>query len=295
MDETRSRKAGNGKTGQPAPTDSPPRHLDDARGRIDAFTALHFGWPGTIWLHRRAFGLDLLRAPLNVALAPLNLLVRLAAFPIRWCGARRAANWLDRHNLILRTAVAREVETRITADLLGLDRTALPDGDSARRAAATISAYSGTRSAVAEMTVAVFTLIVGAAMFHTLTPGMISIAPTLAERMAQDAAISSFWLGSTAGGLWYGTFPVGASWTAIAGTITALIVLASALTAFAGILADPVQSWLGIHRRRLHRLVDAVERDLAGASGRPFAAREHYYARLVDLVDAGSGLFRFLR
>lgn len=71
--------------------------------------------------------------------------------------------------------------------------------------------------------------------------------------------------------------------------------IGSVFAAFAGVLADPVQSRLGIHRRRLLRLIDTLEVELTGPGQSPFVAREHFYARLLDLWDASAGVFRIFR
>ena len=307
-----------GREQQAAPSEglaTPTRaEFDAARGRIDGFVARHFSFRGALGLHRRALGGDLLRAPLNVFLAPLHALTRLAGFLCRLCGARRAADWLGARGFILTTRVAAEVEARLLEDLLALPASgrgapmatrlealapeglAEPDRSArAERAATTLQIYTGTRAAVAEMTTALLTVAFGAWMFHRLTPGMLSVAPNLANGFVQDAAIATFPLGSGLGALWYGAFPVAATGWQVAVTLVLLLALASVVTAFAGILADPLQARLGLHRARLNRLVDALERDLGGATPRPFAAREHFYARLLDLVDIGSGLFRHFR
>jgi len=59
-----------------------------------------------------------------------------------------------------------------------------------------------------------------------------------------------------------------------------------AAAAFAGILADPVQRKLRLHQRRLHRLIDAVERQWNTERREAgFVARDPYVARLLDLFD----------
>lgn len=295
--------------------------FDAARARIDGFVRANFGWRGTIGLHRRAFGWDLLRAPFGVMLAPLHVLIRLAAPLLRRLGARGLAAWLDRRQLVLKTAVAREIELRIAAGLIGvavvpgdrrpiariiagapelrdlLRRAGSPDEADARtrRVAQAIAAYSGTRSAVAEITTALIALVLGAALFRAATPGMVSMAPRLADSWTRDTAIGTFPLGSGLGRMWYGVFPVDTPVGAVVAMVILLILAASALTAFAGVLADPPQAWAGVHRRRLHRLIDSIEADLTGAAPRPFAAREHYYARMADVVDIGSALVRLFR
>ena len=164
-----------------------------------------------------------------------------------------------------------------------------------QRIADALGAYAGTRSAVAEMTTAVATLAVGALVFQALTPGMISMAPGIVNGMARTTAIAEFPLGQAIGGLWYGIFPTGSSPGLVAASVAFLVMIGSVFAAFAGVLADPVQSRLGIHRRRLMRLIDTLEVELCGSGDKPFAVREHYYARLLDLWDVIGSAFRLFR
>jgi hypothetical protein len=113
--------------------------------------------------------------------------------------------------------------------------------------------------------------------------------------MAQSAAVSAFPLGASAGSLWYGMFPASASGALVASTTAGLMLSASVLAAFAGVIADPVQRGLGVHRRRLLRLIDALERQFVDGEGGGFAAREHYVARILDLMDAAVVGARALR
>jgi hypothetical protein len=124
---------------------------------------------------------------------------------------------------------------------------------------------------------------------------MISMAPGVADALARTNAIGAFPLGRTLGGIWYGVFGVGASPWLVGATVAGLIMIGSVFAAFAGVLADPVQSRLGIHRRRLGRLLDTLEGEFVGRGDKPFAAREHFYARLLDLWDAAASAFRIFR
>jgi hypothetical protein len=300
-------------------------YFENCRARVDGFVACHFNWPGTFRLHGAALGLDILRAPVNVALAPIFALTRITAYLCRRAGWRGGADWLAGRRILLRTAVARRVEALILTDLLDLT---LAKGDGARapgtvaravlaapqfrecirkratasdadalgqRIATALGEYSGTRAAVAEMTTALCILMVGALAFQALTPGMISMVPGVADAITRATAIAEFPLGQTIGGMWYGLFRPGASPWLITATIVALVMVGSVVAAFAGMLADPVQSRLGIHRRRLLRLIDTLEVELAGEGGRPFVAHEHYYARFLDICDAIASALRVFR
>ena len=293
------------------------------RVRVDGFVARHFTWPGTLRLHRSALGWDILRAPLNAALSPALVLTRIGGFLSRRAGWTRTARWLDGRRILLRTAVARRLEALIVTDLLDLplegpardpgalerailaapqlretirrQASAAEARALARRVASTLGEYAGTRSAVAEMTTALCALVLGFTVFHALTPGVISMAPGVAGAVARNSAIAEFPLGPQLGGLWYGVFRPDASPLLLAVTLAGLVMIGSVVAAFAGVLADPVQSRLGIHRRRLGRLLDTLEVEMLGSGHRPFVAREHFLARMMDLWDALVSALRLFR
>jgi hypothetical protein len=286
------------------------RYFEARRARVDDFARRRFGLTGALALHRRALGRDLLRAPANIALAPVHLAVRLTAAGARRLGARGVADSLASRRILLRTDVAREVERLIVVDLLELpwrddgadiSRDALaeaifraPEAAAFLREArgGAVADYAEVRSAVAEMTTGLVALGAGAAAFDKLTPGMLSLGPSLAAALAHGAAVSAFPLGTAAGSVWYALFPVAVPPALLVGATAGLVAVGAVAAAFAGILADPAQTALGLHPRRLRRLVDALEADFVGGRGAGFAAREHYVARLLDLADASVGAFR---
>lgn len=295
------------------------------RAQVVPFVRHHFTWPGTLRLHRAALGWDILKAPVNVLLSPVFVLTRIASYLCALVGLQRVASWLAQRRILLRTAVSQLVEIRIATDLLELPKprgTVTYDKDEllhavlaapqfremirkresaidaralGQRVADALAEYAATRSAVAEMTTALFTLAVGALTFQALTPGMISMAPGVADAMARSTAIAEFPLGETIGGMWYGVFTARAAPWLVIVTMVSLVMIGSIVAAFAGVLADPVQCRLGIHRRRLLRLIDTLEDELVGIGEKPFVAREHFYARFMDLWDALASLMRAFR
>ena len=100
-----------------------------------------------------------------------------------------------------------------------------------------------------------------------------------------NLAIEKFFLGETLGRLYYSLFPPEAS----AGTavISVLVVagLLAVLSAFSGLVTDPIQSRLGIHRRRLMKLVDSLEAAFLDKHSAGFNPRDHYLARVLELID----------
>jgi len=121
------------------------------------------------------------------------------------------------------------------------------------------------------------------------------MAPGVAGAVSQGAAVADFPLGASLGGVWYGIFPIGPSPALVAATVAGLMLLGSVIAAFAGVIADPVQVRLGIHRRRLLRLLATLDAEMDGSRDKPFAAQEHFLARSFDLWDAAMSVWRAFR
>jgi hypothetical protein len=131
-------------------------------------------------------------------------------------------------------------------------------------------------------------------MFKQLTPGTFTLGPVLATAIAHQAAVASFPLGASLGGLWYGWFPAQPSAALLFGTTGGLMLLTAFTAGFAGVVSDPIQRALGLHGRRLHRLIDALGEELEGDSEAAFQVRDHYVARIFDIVDLGRATARAL-
>ena len=251
--------------------------------------ARHFSLGGSLRLHRAAFGWDLLRAPANVALAPVFLATRLAAIALSLVGLRRAGLWLVGQRILFRTAVARNVETHVREELLPITvEGGLEDCAHWQRF---LKDYTAVRSAVAEIATTMLVLLIGYSVFRIATPGVISLAPVFSDHVAQTSAIESFPLGKGLGSAWYGFFPVELPIGFVVAVGIGLATAASLVTTFIGVLTDPLQASVGLHQRRLLRLlanVDAIDAP-------PTLAREHILSRLADATDILVSLARTLR
>ena len=298
------------------------------RQRVGPFVDRHFSMRGTLRLHRVALGWDIARAPLNLSLAVPQVVARLGALAASRLGAVRVARALGRP-LILETAVAREIVWLVNTELLELPfaqpgrvstRDALaesilatPEVDALMRGALAeigrrgddpefrarlahaMGEYTVSRAAAAEITTGLLSLSAGALALQKLTPGAASLGPALAGIMAQQAAVASFPLGGWLGGVWYGLFPLAPSLGLVAGTTGGLMLGASVFAAFAGVVSDPVQRALGLHRRRLHRMINALERQVSNPTAAGFAIHDHYVARLLDVFDIVGAAVRLAR
>ena len=304
-------------------------YFDACQARVRPFVDETFSVRGTFALHHAALGLDVLRAPANAVLSIPQVGLKLGAVGLRAFGATTTAERLGQCNVLLETAVMRELRWRIVTDLLRLPMQSGPResridalaeailkhprmaalleeaasvvgaraADAAFRAhlEATLAEYAGTRTAASDIATAMIALGTGAVTFQKATPGALALGPLLATAIAQQSAVASFPLGAAAGGVWYGLFPVTASPLLMAGATTGLLGVAAIASAFAGIISDPIQLRVGLHERRLLALIDGLERSFVAKEGGGFVAYDLYFARLMDLSDALLGIIRSVR
>ena len=259
------------------------RYLANRRECVDRFVDQHFSLTGTLRVYRRAIGWDLLRVPANLLLSPATLAVSLASRIAARLGLARTAAWLDRYRPFFVTAVAREVSWLVTRELLQLPcaqpgRTytedALADAilsdprvagricigdvlpaEARARIAAAISGYAGTRAATAEIATGSIAAGIRALWVKHATPGMVTLGSMVANMLAQQAAIAAFPLGA---GLGTRHVPGRTSGELLATTIGAFAVVGALFAVFSGIVTDPLQRLIGLHRRRLLRLIGAL-------------------------------------
>ncbi len=288
-------------------------YIESRRGRIDAFVDRHFTLAGSVVLHRRALGWDLLRAPANLFLAGPALAVKLMSWAARRAGMQRVSAWLAGRRLLFETEVAREIEWLVATELLEIpcirqDRVSYCDAiaetiladeraaalllapagihpDFRRRLAAAVDTYLGSRTATAEIATGFVAAGLGALVVNQATPGLMTLGSALAGMIAQQMAIAAFPLGAGLGGLWYSLFPATAGLGLLAGTTAGVFLGGAILAAFSGVVTDPLQRRLGLRRARLKRLVRILQADLCGEPGRNRLMRDQYVARLVDMFD----------
>nr|WP_294525024.1 DUF6635 family protein [uncultured Rhodopila sp.] len=302
------------------------RYFARRRDLVKSFVDRNFSLKGSLRLHRHAAGWDIARAPFNLTMAIPQLGLLLAGRAAGKLGASRAGERLSTTRLTVETAVGRELAWRLHTELLELpfrdgDRVSAKDAlaetiladprvvaaiapaleaigahgeDPAlrQRLEDAMTEYTRTRAAATEITTAMLTLSTGALAVQKVTPGAVTLGPLLAASIAQQTAVASFPMGAALGSVWYGLFPVAPS-AILVGTLTGGLVAASTLvSAFAGVVADPVQRRLGLHQLRLRRMLDALERQMEDPAAPGFAVHDHYVARLLDLFDVAGALVR---
>ena len=304
------------------------RYFNDRHERINPFVDRNFSLRGSLRLHRAAVGWDIARAPLNLAMAAPQLGLLAASHAARKLGAPHVADQLGSKRLMVHTAVGQELAWRLHADLLelpyrsggrvttkdALAETILSDPrvvatltpalealgrtgeDPAlqQRLESAISEYAKTRAAATEFTTTLLSLSAGALVLRKLTPGAMTLGPTLANAIVQRAAALSFPMSGALGSVWYAMIPIAPSAVLVAALTGGLMAASTVASAFAGVVADPVQRKLGLHQHRLHRMLDALERQMQDPTAPGFVVHDHYVARLLDLFDVASAVVRAL-
>ncbi|MEW6442385.1 MAG: DUF6635 family protein [bacterium] len=295
------------------------RYIETRKARVPAFVAKHFSFRGALRLNRKALGMDLLKGPANVFWALPYTLVRATSGVVRLARGKRVASYLDRLPHGFETEVQKEITWLIYTELLELPcrqrgRSSVRDAlleeilkepevaDLIARYLSEISAksadpefrgvleehlreYASSRTATADLAGSVLTLAASYAVFKQAGPGSFFTGTLVANTIAQQVAVSNFWLGSTLGSWYYGLFPAAASAGLLAASIGTIMAVLAVLTTFAGVVADPLQARLGIHERRLMKLVGSVEEALAGSTESTYRLKDQYVARVFDILD----------
>lgn len=286
-------------------------YFNECRARVGPFIRLHFRCPGAWHTNRKALGWDLLRSPCNLFWAPVYVLAMLLAWAFGRMGWRRLAAWLARTPAGFTTAVQRHIGDLIYTDLLqrspaaGTDRleqhlaaavAPLAD-DSANRALLAqrleplmhdaLTQYATTRTASADITNSLLSTLAGAFAFKKFTPGGLAVGVYIAGAVSYHLAVNEFWFGDTLGRIYYELFPPMPSPLLSTVSVVAVLALLAVFASFSGLIIDPIQSWSGLHRRRLNTMLDSLERDLINnLSSGSFRPRDAFVARVFELIDA---------
>jgi len=294
-------------------------YITSRRARIPLFIAQHFSFRGALALHWKTFRRDFYRHPVNLVWGLPVALVHGAADLLDKAGAPRPAQWLHRIPRGIPTVLHQELQWLLSTELLELpcaqegrvshrdallesilaepEITALCDAylthlhsladRPAFRAALEqhLAEYGKTRGAVSELAGSLLHLAAGYAALSKATPGALSAGTAAATAIAQHLAIAHFWLGSTVGAWYYAVFPVAASAGLVAATTGALLAAGGVVTALAWIVLDPLLATTGLHRRRLDRFVTALGEELRGGRGGVYRVRDHYIARVFDVLE----------
>jgi hypothetical protein len=295
------------------------RYIEECREQVRPFLRRHFGVRGSLKRHRAVPGWDLLRAPLNLTWGLVLLPVKLSGLVAGFFGFSRFRAYCDdfcRRYPGFRTALQRNTERLIYQELLRLpwpeertrpQRNRLTeilfeqpeftdfrkayeqnirsgDGSLAEALAEFGKSQGGTADLFSNVAVAVGTF-VGT---KSLAGGAFGAGGLIAKQIA----IQTFWLGPAIGGVWYGIFKRKVELSLVLFSTLGVILAVSVLAAFAGLITDPFQTWTGIHRARLNRILKTLETALIRENSNAYTSKSPFLARILDLVDTITSVTR---
>jgi hypothetical protein len=295
------------------------KYIDSRKDKIPGFVKKHFSLPGALALNRKAIGSDLYKAPLNVIWLPPYTVLKASSALLKKVGFQRVSSRIENMPIGFTTDVQKEVTWLIFTELLEIPyfqgkrksnkdvllqeileqpeissffSTALSKIYSKSRnpefrcaLEENLLEYSKSRTAAADLAGSLISLSAGATVFHKMTPGALSAGGAFAAAIAQQTAISNFVFGPTLGSLYYGFFPASTSVALVTVSTGTILAALAIMSSFSGIITDPIQYKLGIHGRRLNRLIDSIEKDLRGMDNSGLKIRDQYIMRVFDLFD----------
>lgn len=261
-------------------------YADACRARIPAFIASHFSLRQTWELQRPTLGQDLVLGPINALWSIPYLTTSRVCKGLDILGVRAAARLLTLIPSGVKTGYQRRVEGVIARNLLdwghdepgqGLPRglvqllethPELGGSEALRRAIArdtlqgVFDQFLSARALVSDVTGALLTLGLGWFLFDRPSLGLMGISEQLARRNARNRAASRFFLGDRAGSVFYRVFRPQANWFETVAILALLAFVIGAVSTSCSVLFEPVRKRFGLHERRLHSLVDSIEREL---------------------------------
>lgn len=295
------------------------RYIEDRLARIPGFVDRHYSFRGALRIHAHAFGWDLLRVPLNIVWSAVCLVSAGIGLLARLLGLNPLATLLARVPPGIETDMDREVKWLIVTDLLEL-----PYADGVRESRhdalmeeilrdpqleglidaelaaiqgpgenprfwedldRKLAEYGATRTGAADLASNVMVVLSSKLSLGKVSYGALSAGGAVSVTLANSIAASNFWLGSTLGAYYYAVFPAAVSTRLLVAVTGVIVVLLAFVSTFIGVLTDPVQAKLGIHQRRLRKLVRVIERDLTGELPGELRLREKYLGKVFDVVD----------
>ena len=294
-------------------------YIESRKEKVPHFLKKHFSFKGAVRLNRKAFGCDLYKVPLNVAWTIPYITLRASSSLMKRMGLEKFPSHVERLPVGFETKVQKEINWLIFTELFEIpyvqdnrrsEKDALIEEilkqpeisslfieelstiyskskDPRFRPALerNLMEYSRTRTAATELAGNIISLSAGASVFGKMTPGAWTVGGGLAATIAQQTAISNFILGPTVGSLYYTAFPASASLGLVIASTGAVMAALATMTSFSGIITDPIQYKLGIHQRRLNKLIDCLDRELRGLGDSKLKIRDQYIARVFDLAD----------
>jgi hypothetical protein len=295
------------------------QYIKTRKEKVPEFVSNYFSFKGALRLNKRAFGGDLYKVPANILWMPPYLLGRLASKLTSRIGMNSISEKINRLPKGFETDVEREINWLIYSELLEIpyqqgDRESKKDAileacleqpevkillnqylsrisEKSKHPGFRVSLeknieeLTNCRTAASDMAGCIVSMASGAALGNQFTPGAYTSGTLLANVLAQQIAISNCVFGSGIGSMWYGVFPAQASLGLLTATVGSFMIGLGLLSAFSGVITDPIQAKLGIHQKRLIKLIEKIEAELLAKDNTQLHFKGTYAKYIFDIAD----------
>lgn len=288
-------------------------YFAQCEARVPQFCKKHYKYPGVWKNNKHALGWDLIRMPFNLFWAPIYLIALLLSILCKHIGLKGLSKLFIRTPSGFTSKVQSSIQQLVNEELLKSPasknesallnaitteiekKIGLPNTATARDKFhealepivwQSLQQYSLTRTASADITNTLLSTAAGALIFNKFTPGGLGLGLIFAGLYAKHSAKENFFLGETIGGWYYRLFPPAPDITTILGFSALVLALLAIFSAFSGLLTDPIQYYLGIHKKRLYKMLGHLRKDFKKQSDSSFHPKDPYIARIMELLDA---------
>jgi len=220
-------------------------YVQDCEARVKDFIRRHYSFRGALKIHMHAIGWDVLRMPLNIIWSVVNIVLALVGFIVGLLGLGKVQQWIRKIPPGLETDMDRQISWLIVTELLELpfeqghkvsnndalmteilkdpelrlllnevlDAFVTPSHSPEFRGnlEAKLAEYGATRMASSDLASNAALLVTSKIALGQASFGTLSAGAMVSASVANSAAVSNFWLGSTVGSYYYAIFPVAAS------------------------------------------------------------------------------------
>lgn len=263
-------------------------YCDERRQRLAGFVERHFELRECTELQRASLPGDLLRHPLNTLWSIPYLAVKTIVESAEKLGYKNLSGWFERLPSGFKTDFQHEIEWLIAVDLFELPysfRKRSSDVDELRRKLEAhpkleamvargeleailpssktlrkeLDKYSAARLLISDTVASLLTLSMGRLFFGQSSLGASALGEKFAASWANDRATSNFFLGKSAGQVYYGIFPAKVSSKELI-LATAMVVAVLFIASFvSGVLSEPARKKLGLQTTKLGSMIDDFE------------------------------------
>jgi hypothetical protein len=295
------------------------KYITECRENVEPFVDNTFSFSKAWEVNKKALGKDLLKAPANALWTPLYFLGTSLGKGLKKINLNSAGETLSNLPPGFTTDVELEVQWKVYTEFLKLpfkqedkefsgnrlleiileDEALAPIIQESMQSISNLTLekngenlltenileYVDSRKAASELSATLIGTATGYITSRSLNFGAVGLGQTLATSAAYHSAVSTFALGNTLGGVFYSVVPISVSTGAVVLSTGGIAALLGVVSAFGGVIADPIQKKLGLHQKKLNKLVDSLEYQLTSDEKMSLDIKDGYAARVLDVMD----------